>query len=270
MAERDYVLGTHDDEVERLGLQHRVWRRRVLDAWLRAGFRSGQTLLDIGCGPGHATLDLAELVGPEGKVYAFDRSRRFLDTVEANAAKRGLANVTTVEADLEEKDLPTLGADGVWSRWFLAFLKRPREVLAKAHAALRPGGAIVLHEYFDYRTWRLAPRSPELEEFVTIVIATWRASGGEPDVGLDLPRWLREVGFEIRALEPIIDVVPASSFVWEWPKSFVDVGLRRLQELGKLTPERAEEIAKAFSRSEAEADTLVITPAVLQIIATRR
>ena len=65
--EKDYVLGTHDEEIARLGLQHRVWRPRVLDAWRRAGFTLGQTILDVGCGPGHATLDLAEIVGPRGR-----------------------------------------------------------------------------------------------------------------------------------------------------------------------------------------------------------
>ena len=73
--ERDYVLGTHDDEIVRLGLQHRVWRARTHDAWRRAGFTIGQTLLDVGCGPGYASLDLAELVGPTGRVVAIDRSR---------------------------------------------------------------------------------------------------------------------------------------------------------------------------------------------------
>ena len=82
-GERDYVLGTHEEEIERLGLQHRVWRPRALDAWARAGFSRGQTLIDVGCGPGHATLDLAEIVGPSGRVVAVDRSRRFLDAVAA-------------------------------------------------------------------------------------------------------------------------------------------------------------------------------------------
>ena len=74
--ERDYVLGTHDEEIERLALQHRVWRPRASDAWRRAGFTQGQTILDVGCGPGHATLDLAEIVGQSGRVVALDRSRQ--------------------------------------------------------------------------------------------------------------------------------------------------------------------------------------------------
>jgi hypothetical protein len=48
MSDGDYVLGTRDEEVERLGLQHRVWRPRMLDGWRRAGFTVGQTILDVG------------------------------------------------------------------------------------------------------------------------------------------------------------------------------------------------------------------------------
>src|SRR5512145_1640514 len=105
-TERDYLLGTHDAELARLGLQHRVWRPRALDAWRRAGFTVGQTVLDIGCGPGHASLDLAEIVGPAGRVVALDRSRRFLDALEAARRQRGLANIATHELDLDEEPLP--------------------------------------------------------------------------------------------------------------------------------------------------------------------
>src|SRR5262245_48840980 len=63
----DYVLGTRDDEVARLLLQHRVWRPRALDAWRRAGFTTGDTIIDVGAGPGHASVDLAQIVGPAGR-----------------------------------------------------------------------------------------------------------------------------------------------------------------------------------------------------------
>lgn len=86
--EKDYVLGTHDEEIERLGLQHRIWRSKATDAWQRADFTVGQTLLDVGCGPGYATLDLAEIVGPAGRVVGVDRAPFFeLSRVSARAGR---------------------------------------------------------------------------------------------------------------------------------------------------------------------------------------
>jgi hypothetical protein len=49
--DRDYVLGTHNEELARLGLQHRVWRPVVLDCWQRAGITVGKRVLDVGRGP---------------------------------------------------------------------------------------------------------------------------------------------------------------------------------------------------------------------------
>ena len=91
MSERDYVLGTHDEEVARLGRQHDVWRPQVLDALRRAGVGPGQCVLDIGAGPDFATTDLAQIVGPRGRVIAFERSRRFIHVLKARAAALGLA-----------------------------------------------------------------------------------------------------------------------------------------------------------------------------------
>jgi SAM-dependent methyltransferase len=269
-GEKDYVLGTHDDEIARLELQHRVWRPRALDAWRRAGFTVGQTLLDVGCGPGNATLDLAEIVGPAGRVAAIDRSRRFLDALEESRRRREIGHIETFELDLDEAELPAIAADGAWSRWVFAFVTRPRDLLARVRAALKPGGVLVMHEYCDYSTWRVAPRSEEMEEFVRIVMKSWRATGGEPDIGLDLPRWLEELGFEIRSLTPIMDVITPSSFVWQWPKAFIDVGLRRLIDLGHITSDQARAVVRAFATREADPRTLMITPAVLEVIAVRR
>ncbi len=270
-GDKDYVLGTHDEELARLGLQHRVWRPRAMDAWRRAGFTIGQTLLDVGCGPGYATLDLAEIVGPGGRIVAMDRSRRFLDALNAASRQRGLSNIIDArELDLDDAELPAAGADGAWSRWVFAFVKRPRDLLARVQAALRPGATFVLHEYFDYSTWRMAPRCLELEELVNVVMQTWRADGGEPDIGLELPGWLGELGFEIKSLQPIIDIVPPSNFIWQWPRSFIQVGLRRLVDLKAMTAERASAISAAFAAREAAPNTLLISPAVLEIIAVRR
>lgn len=267
--EKDYVLGTHDEEISRLGLQHSIWRPRALDAWRRAGFTVGQTLIDVGCGPGYASLDLAEVVGPSGKVVSIDRSRRFLNALKSMCLQRGLTNVASLELDLNVADLPALAADGAWARWVFAFVKNPRSLVERVAATLKPGGVFVLHEYFDYSTWKLMPRSPELEEFVRIVMQSWRADGGEPDIALDLPIWLKESGFELKCLRPIIDVVPPSNHVWRWPTAFVQVGLRRLVDLGYLDSERARVISETLTARESAPNTFMVTPAVLEIIAVR-
>lgn len=268
--ERDYQLGTHDEEIDRLALQHRVWRPRASDAWRRAGFSVGQTLIDVGCGPGHASVDLAEIVGPSGRVVAIDRSRRFLDYLERTRDRRGLRQVEVRELDLDRDPLPDLQADGAWCRWVFAFVPGRRELLARVARAIRPGGTVVIHEYHDYRTWRYVPRSPEIEEFVQAVMAGWRANGGEPDVGMELPGWLEEEGFDVRSRESIVHLVPPTNYVWQWAKAFLTTGPERMVELGQLTRAQADGIAVAHARLEADPSALLVTPAVAEIIAVRR
>ena len=66
-VEKDYVLGTDQEELDRLGLQHFVWRQHVLEAWDKAGIGYGDKVLDVGAGPGFASADLSEIVGKKGK-----------------------------------------------------------------------------------------------------------------------------------------------------------------------------------------------------------
>lgn len=269
MTEREYVLGTHDDEIERLGLQHRVWRPDVLDAWRRAGLARGQTVLDVGCGPGHATLDLAEIVGATGRVVAVDQSRRFLDHLAAETAARGWTHVDLHERNLSETGWPEVAADMVWCRWIFAFVRDPRALLTRVAGAVKPGGTLVIHEYFDYRTWRLMPRVPEVETFVAQVMESWRAEGGEPDIGTELPGWLESLGLEIVDLRPLLRVASHGEGMWEWPAAFLRVGSRRLASLGYLSAEETTRTVDVFSSAEVRPGTKMVTPAVLSVTARR-
>jgi ubiquinone/menaquinone biosynthesis C-methylase UbiE len=267
--ERDYVLGTHDDEIERLGIQHEVWRPRAMAAWQRAGFKAGQTILDIGSGPGYATLDIASMVGEDGRVIAVDRSRRFLDTLDARRRQLGLDTIEVIESDLDEVRLATGIADGAWCRWVLAFVMHPRELLAKVAAALKPGGVFVSHEYFDYATWRSMPASPVFEEFVQATMRNWRKSGGEPDIGLQVPQWCEQLGFTIESITPIIDVITPNDFAWQWPASFMDTGLTRLIELGAIDRSRETEFRQALDAVANMPTTRMITPGLLEVVARK-
>jgi SAM-dependent methyltransferase len=273
-SEKDYVLGTHDEEIERLGLQHRLWRPRVLDGWKRAGFGPGQRLLDVGCGPGWATLDLAETVGGSGTVFAVDRSRRFLDHLGRAAAAAGRASghapIETFERDLDEQPLPDLQVDGAFARWVFAFVRRPQALLEQVARVLRPGGVFVQHEYVDYATWRLSPRSERFEGFVRAVMESWRAGGGEPDIALDLPRGLEAAGFEVREVKVYVDMVTPADPLWAWPQSFVEVGLRRLVDLGRVSPSEADAVLADVTAAQTTPGARCVTPALAEIRSTRR
>src|SRR4030095_9061742 len=98
-GDRDYVLGTHEEELARLGLQHRVWRAVALDCWQRAGITVGKRVLDLGAGPGYAAIYLAEIVGPTGEVVALERSQNFIRSMETTCRTRSLTNVKVHELD---------------------------------------------------------------------------------------------------------------------------------------------------------------------------
>lgn len=269
MTERDYVLGTRDEEISRLGLQHRVWRSRVLDCWQKAGITAGSRVFDVGAGPGYATIDLAEIVGPSGEVMAVERSGRFLKHAMEACRLRGLTNVRFREMDLMLEPLDERNLDAAWCRWVASFVTSPAKLIAAIAGSLKVGGKAIFHEYIDYRTFRLTPRRPSFESFVREVMESWRASGGEPDIGLLLPRLLRQEGFHVRHLAPIVFTVTPLDDVWRWPSSFVESGCSRLLELGRVDAEWVESVLREFKEAEADPDSVMITPMVLEIIAER-
>jgi SAM-dependent methyltransferase len=267
MSNRDYVLGTHDAEIERLGLQHRVWRGIATQAWRRAGITIGSHVLDIGAGPGYASIDLAECVGPSGSVLAIERSTRFANYARAIAEARGLTQLVVREADLLEADLGDAVVDASWSRWVLSFVSNPTLVVSKLRRALKPGGVAIFHEYVDYRAWRLAPGSAAHEHFVGQVMKSWRADGGEPDIGLVLPAMLSGAGFQIESLTLRQEIARPGDYFWAWPKAFVETGTDRLVALGYLSQTEANAAKQATRDVEALPSGFVLTPTVLEILA---
>jgi ubiquinone/menaquinone biosynthesis C-methylase UbiE len=264
--EREYVLGTGDIEIRRLGVQHEAWRDLAAAAWDRAGIRSGQTVVDLGCGPGYATLDLAARVGPKGRVIAIDRSRRFLDFLATQARARGLSNIECLERDLDQDPLPERCADHVWSRWVFIFLREPRALLVRVRRMLRPGGTLVLHEYVDYASWRSQPSSAELEAFVQAVMASWRAEGGDPNIAERLAAWLREDGVASLRTQRIQRVAQPGDPAWIWLRAYLESGPARLVELRHLDAGAPARILGAVETLEATPGATMTAPTVMEII----
>lgn len=267
-GEGDYVLGTDDAELARLGLQHRVWQETMLGAWRRAGLRPGMHAVDAGAGPGYATLDLAARTGPEGRVTAVERSARFAGVLRREVARRGIANVEVREDDLMT-GAPVAGADFAWCRWVTSFVPSVETFAGWLAATVRPGGRLVMHEYADYGSWQFLPERPPLREFVAEVMASWRDSGGEPDVAARLLDALRTSGFRTLALRPHVFATSPGELTWRWPASFVPINAARLVELGRVSAEWAERVEQELAAAERDPGCVMITPMVLEIIAER-
>ncbi|MBA4136694.1 MAG: SAM-dependent methyltransferase [Opitutus sp.] len=267
-TDRDYVLGTHDGEINRLGLQHRVWRPTMLAAWQRAGLTTGAHFLDVGAGPGFATLDAAEITGPTGRVIAVERSARFV--ASARERTREHAQVSVHEVDLMQDEIPAQEIDVAWCRWVASFVASPAQLVQRIAAALRPGGRVVFHEYIDYASWRYLPARPRAAEFVREVMASWRAAGGEPDVADRLPPLLAEHGCRIVHAQPQVFCARPADFTWQWPAAFIEVNLDRLVELKRADAAWAQAVREELRAAESDPTSLVVTPMVLELIAEKR
>ena len=267
--ENEYVLGTHDEEVARLGLQHRVWHSVATDCWQRVGITDGWRVIDVGAGPGYATADLAEIVGSTGSVLAVERSARFLEAARERCSQRGLTNVGWREADLMELSLGPLGYDASWCRWVASFVSSPSKLISNLADALRPGGLAIFHEYSDYETFRFTPIKPSLERFMAEVMHSWRASGGEPNIARKLPQLLSAAGFRVLEIIPHVRTVSPRDYTWQWPKSFIEVNVARLRELGRVTPAWAADVLREFREVEADPSSWFTTPMFLEIVARR-
>lgn len=267
--DRDYVLGTHNEELARLGLQHRVWRPAVLDCWQRAGVTVGKTVLDVGAGPGYATLDLAEIVGPTGEVVALERSENFVRALEQTCRARSLSNVKIQQLDLMTDELPSGNYDFSWCRWVLSFVNDPAVLVRKLSDVMRTGSLAIFHEYGHYETWHFVPRLPNQEYFREHVIATWHESGGQPDGAVPLATLLPENGFAIRVARPHLFCVRPTDYMWQWPATFIETYLPRLIEMGRINQEFADRVRDELAKAKKNPNAVMITPLVLEIVAEK-
>jgi len=268
--DRDYVLGTHDDEIERLCFQHAVWRDEVTRAWSSAGLAPGARVVDVGAGPGFASLDLAEIVGESGQVLAVERSGRFLSLLAAEAQARGHAQLRTAELDLMRDAIPASGFDAAWCRWVACFVPDPALLVRRMAECLRSGGTAVFHEYVEYHSYGLLPPSAPVEAFVDAVFEAWRAHGRDPDIARVLPRPLVDAGFAIRSVRPIARAARPGETLWQWPTGFIRTNVPRMVELGTRTESWGRDVLDAVARAEEDPASVFITPTVLEIIAVKR
>lgn len=268
-----YVLGVNDTELARLGLQHRLWAARAHQLWERARVGPGMTVLDLGCGPGFAAADLAEVVGASGRVVAVEESGLYLKHLHDLATARRLHNIDRVLGDVQRLDdvLPgERGVDMAYARWVLCFVPDVESVISGVARVLKRGGRFAIQDYFNYESMTLAPRRAEFTRVISAVGKSWRDRGGDPDVVARIPGLLSKHGLELTHLMTEPRVARPGSTIWTWPDSFWKSYVPRLVETGYITQDEAEAFAACWAEASADPDCFMTLPPVFDVLAEKK
>lgn len=264
-----YPLGSSPAEIERLRRQHETWRGPTEALWRLAGFGPGQSIVDLGCGPGFTTLDFARLVGERGLVLGVDASATAAASARDAGQRQGLRNVRIVTAAADDVDLSSEQPDGIFARWLFCYLSDPAAVLRHVAVPLRSGGVVAVMDYWHYLAIRIEPRSPLFDNVFRAVYQSFGDAGGSLDVAGALPRHCAAAGLSVRHVEPVSAIGRPGSPVWAWIGDFQALYIPTLVERGYLTPGEASDYLAWWNSLEGSATAFVFAPPMLSVVAVK-
>ena len=173
-------------------LQSHRWRTEENSAgYLLPHLRPGLAVLDVGCGPGTITVDLARRVAP-GRVVGLDVSPAPLDEARALAASSGVA-VEFAVGDVYALDVPDGTFDVVHAHQVLQHLTDPVAALRELARVTRPGGLVAVRDV-DYATFTWFPLDAGLDRWLELYYGVARHNAAEPDAGRRLLAWAHAAG----------------------------------------------------------------------------
>jgi ubiquinone/menaquinone biosynthesis C-methylase UbiE len=193
MSDDVYTHGHHESV-----LRSHEWRTAENSApHLLPHLRPGQRVLDLGCGPGTITVDLARRVSPGGSVLGIDPADDVVARARRNHADTGDAelDVTFAVGDAYALEHAPGTFDVVHAHQVLQHLTDPVRALREARRVLRPGGLLAVRDS-DYAGFFWAPADPRLDRWSELYHQVTRRNGAEADAGRHLRRWVREAGFD--------------------------------------------------------------------------
>ena len=189
MSAPRYTHGHHETV-----LRSHTWRTAENSAgYLLPHLRPGMSLLDVGCGPGTITVDLARSVAP-GRVVGIDASEAVLDRARTEAANGGVG-VEFAIGDVYALDLPDGSFDVVHAHQVLQHLPDPVAALRQMRRLCRAGGLVAARDA-DYHGMFWYPRLPELDDWMALYQQVARGNSAEPDAARHLLAWAHSAGFD--------------------------------------------------------------------------
>jgi SAM-dependent methyltransferase len=184
-----YVHGHHESVLR----SHRWRTAENSAAYLLEHLTRGESLLDVGCGPGTITADLARRIAP-GTVVGVHVSRSVVAFARTAAIEEQLSGVAFAASDACSLGFVDRAFDVVHAHQLLQHLSDPIAALREMRRVCSPEGVVAVRDCdYDATTWY--PASSGLDRWLELYRATARANGGEPDAGRRLVSWAHAAGF---------------------------------------------------------------------------
>lgn len=254
-----YTHGHHESVL-------RSHRRRTAEdsaAYLLPYLEPGMSLLDIGCGPGTITADLATRVAP-GSVTAVELTADALSLARAEIRMHELSNVSFATSDVHDMPFADGTFDVVHAHQVLQHVADPVQALREMRRVCATGGIVAARDA-DYAGFIWFPRLPALDRWLYLYDWAARANGGEPDAGRRLLSWAQAAGFgDITATGSIWCFATAETRQW-WGEMWADRILHsalahQLLGSGQATSAELEEISTAWRSWAAAPDGWLAIP----------
>jgi len=268
MSSTRYPLGTDELELARLGFQQEVWGGLTSELLARSGVRRGARVLDLGCGPGLVSAELAARVGNRGVVLAVDESAAWIAHLERQIALHGWTQVRTRCARLQELELEPGRYDVIFARWVFSFVPDPGPLVERLGRALVPGGRFVIQDY-NHEGVSLFPESEGFRAVVRATRELYRRAGGDTWVAARTPGLFRRAGLELVELRPHVLCGGPGSPAMRWAGLFFPHFSQRMLEQGLLSPAERELFLREWKEREGDPDALFFSPIVVDALARR-
>jgi SAM-dependent methyltransferase len=177
----------------RLDVVSRVMASATIGLLDTIGVREGDRCVDVGCGGGNVTREIARRVGEHGSVTGLDLDQDLLDLANAELAA---ADITNVEFRCEDASrVEDAEYDVAYARLLLSHVSDPAGVVEAMVASLKPGGVIAVED-LDFDGYVCYPPCSAHDRWVEIYRETIHRRGGNPHLGPSLPTLLQASGLQ--------------------------------------------------------------------------